>query len=90
MPKVSLKLEIAGRTYPISVLESEQQRVMEAASTLNEAINSLKKQYAVNDLQDLMAMASLQLILKSNQNCQGELQTLESKLENLVKEFSSH
>lgn len=85
-----MKLEIAGRTYPISVLESEQQRVMEAASTLNEAINSLKKQYAVNDLQDLMAMASLQLILKSNQNCQGELQTLESKLENLVKEFSSH
>ncbi|MFM2038275.1 MAG: hypothetical protein RL432_1214 [Bacteroidota bacterium] len=89
MPKVSLKLEIAGRTYPISVLETEQERVLEASKTLNDAINALKKQYAVNDLQDLMAMASLQLILKSNQNHQGELNQLERKLENLEKEFSN-
>lgn len=89
MPKVSLKLEIAGRTYPISVLETEQDRVLEASKTLNDAINALKKQYAVNDLQDLMAMASLQLILKSNQNHQGELNQLERKLENLEKEFSN-
>lgn len=89
MPKVSLKLEIAGRTYPISVLETEQERVLEASKTLNDAINALKKQYAVNDLQDLMAMASLQLILKSNQNHLGELNQLERKLENLEKEFSN-
>lgn len=89
MPKVSLKLEIAGRTYPISVLETEQERVLEASKTLNDAINALKKQYAVNDLQDLMAMASLQLILKSNQNHQGELNQLERKLESLEKEISS-
>jgi len=89
MPKVSLKLEIAGRTYPISVLETEQERVLEASKTLNDAINSLKKQYAVNDLQDLMAMASLQLILKSNQNHQGELNQVERKLESLEKEISN-
>ncbi|MFM7388877.1 MAG: cell division protein ZapA [Bacteroidota bacterium] len=89
MPKVSLKLEIAGRTYPISVLETEQERVLEASKTLNDAINALKKQYAVNDLQDLMAMASLQLILKSNQNHQGELNQLERKLESLEKEISN-
>lgn len=89
MPKISLKLEIAGRTYPISVLETEQERVFEASKTLNDAINSLKKQYAVNDLQDLMAMASLQLILKSEQQHQGELNSLEQQLERLEKEFSS-
>lgn len=88
MPKVSLKLEIAGRTYPISVLETEQDRVLEAAKTLNDAINSLKKQYAVNDLQDLMAMASLQLMLKTNQKHQGELSNLEHQLDRLEKEFS--
>ena len=88
MPKVSLKLEIAGRTYPISVLETEKERVLEASQTLNDAINSLKKQYAVNDLQDLMAMASLQLILKTEQNYVGELEALERKLDGLEKEFS--
>jgi cell division protein ZapA len=89
MPKVSLKLEIAGRTYPISVLETEQERVLEASKILNDAIDALRKQYAVNDLQDLMAMASLQLILKSNQNHQGQLNQLERKLESLEKEISN-
>ena len=89
MPKVSLKLEIAGRTYPISVLETEQEKVYQAANTLNEAINALKKQYAVNDLQDLMAMASLQLILKAEQNHQAVLNSIENNLEALEKSFSS-
>jgi len=89
MPKVSLKLEIAGRTYPISVLETEQEKVYQAANTLNEAINALKKQYAVNDLQDLMAMASLQLILKAEQNHQAVLNAIENNLEALEKSFSS-
>ena len=89
MPKVSLKLEIAGRTYPISVLETEQEKVYQAANTLNEAIKSLKKQYAVNDLQDLMAMASLQLILKAEQNHQAVLNAIENNLEALEKSFSS-
>lgn len=35
MAKVSLKLEIAGRTYPISVLESEKDKVLSAANALN-------------------------------------------------------
>jgi hypothetical protein len=35
-----------------------------------------------------MAMASLQLILKSEQNHVGELEALERKLDGLEKEFS--
>ncbi|NDB34633.1 MAG: cell division protein ZapA [Flavobacteriia bacterium] len=88
MSKVSLKLEIAGRTYPISVLESEQEKVKQAVETLNDAINSLKKQYSVNDLQDLMAMASLQLLIKANQQQSVVLSDVERKLENLEKELS--
>jgi cell division protein ZapA len=88
MSKVSLKLEIAGRTYPISVMESEQEKVKQAVETLNDAIDSLKKQYSVNDLQDLMAMASLQLLIKANQQQSVVLSDLESKLENLEKELS--
>lgn len=88
MSKVSLKLEIAGRTYPISVLDSEQEKVKQAVETLNDAINSLKKQYSVNDLQDLMAMASLQLLIKANQQQSVVLSDVERKLENLEKELS--
>jgi cell division protein ZapA len=89
MPKVSLKLDIAGRIYPISVLETEKDRVLQAVSSLNEAIESLKKQYAVNDLQDLMAMASLQLMMKANQRYANDLALIDQKLDTLEKEIST-
>ncbi|HBW86789.1 MAG TPA: hypothetical protein DEF82_08665 [Crocinitomicaceae bacterium] len=89
MPKVSLKLDIAGRSYPISVLDSEKDRVLRAVSSLNEAIESLKKQYSVNDLQDLMAMASLQLMMKADQRYSSDLALVDQKLYDLEKEISS-
>ena len=46
MSKVSLKISLCGRTYPITVAEQEQTRVLEAAKQINEAIDQLKKRYA--------------------------------------------
>jgi len=89
MSKISLKLEIAGRTYPISILESEQDRVKQAAADLNSAIELLKNQYSVNDLQDLVAMASLQLILKTNQMHKVTLNEIKDNLNSFEKEIST-
>ena len=86
MAKVSLKLEIAGRTYPISVLESEKDKVLSAANALNASIESLKKHYAVNDQQDLLAMASLQYLMKPLNNTPVDYSEIEQKLEDLTTE----
>lgn len=66
MAKVSLKVVVAGRTYPLSVNESEEQRVMNAAEDINKSIQILKDSYAVRDVQDLLAMTALQLATKSD------------------------
>jgi cell division protein ZapA len=86
MAKVSLKLEIAGRTYPISVLESEKDKVLSAANALNASIESLKKHYAVNDQQDLLAMASLQYLMKPLSNTTADYSEIEQKLDDLTAE----
>jgi cell division protein ZapA len=65
MEKVSLKITIAGRTYPINVLDSEKERVLKAAEDINKAIELLGKNYAVKDPLDLLAMSSLQLLTKA-------------------------
>lgn len=88
MAKVSLKLEIAGRTYPISVLETEKDKVLHAANALNASIDSLKKHYAVNDQQDLLAMASLQYLMKPLSNTEPDFSEIEQKLDDLTREFS--
>ncbi|MEN9699393.1 MAG: hypothetical protein RLZZ301_591 [Bacteroidota bacterium] len=65
MSKVALKITIAGRTYPLNVPEAEAATVMNAAADINKAIELLRKNYAVNDNQDLIAMSALQLLAKA-------------------------
>jgi cell division protein ZapA len=76
MSKVSLKITIAGRTYPLNVLESEQGKVLKAAEDINKAIELLSKSYAVKDTQDLLAMSALQLVTKTNAANKTETVTL--------------
>ena len=65
MSKVSLKITIAGRTYPLNVPVSDEVKVTKAAADINKAVEMLRKNYAVNDNQDLIAMSALQLLTKS-------------------------
>jgi cell division protein ZapA (FtsZ GTPase activity inhibitor) len=91
MGKLSLKVVVAGRTYPLTVHESEEQKVLKAAEDINKAIKMLQDNYAVKDLQDLLAMTALQLATKST--TVGTVQTppdyssIERALEALSSEF---
>jgi cell division protein ZapA len=71
MGKVSLKVTIAGRTYPLNIKESEKDGVLAAVSDINRSIENLKNNYAVKDPQDLIAMTALQLVMKSDSNAKS-------------------
>lgn len=90
MAKLSLKVVVAGRTYPLSVNESEEKRVLKAADDINKALKLLKENYAVRDMQDLLAMTALQLASKSDS---GKAPEAESKrveeVEKLLSSLSS-
>ncbi len=68
MGKISLKVTIAGRSYPLNINEKEKEDVLSAVSDINRSIEKLKKNYAVKDPQDLIAMTALQLVMKSDAN----------------------
>lgn len=61
MGKISLKVVVAGRTYPLTVQETEVDKVQRAADDINKAIKQLQENFAVRDMQDLLAMTALQL-----------------------------
>ena len=69
--KVSLNIEVGGRTYPLKINKGEEAGIKKAAEDINRAIDILKKNYAVKDMQDLMAMASLQLLLNPKEDSQN-------------------
>ena len=66
MSKVSIKIVIAGRNYPLTIDEGEEELVRKAVEDINTNVQKLQESYAVKDMQDLLAMTSLQLATRSN------------------------
>lgn len=94
MGKLSLKVVVAGRTYPITVNEGEESKVTKAAEDINKAIKMLQDNYAVKDMQDLLAMTALQLATKptnsgTSSKQEADYSTVEGKLDDLLKEIDS-
>jgi cell division protein ZapA (FtsZ GTPase activity inhibitor) len=95
MAKLSLKVVVAGRTYPLSVSKDEQDKVMKAAEDINKAIKLLQDNYAVKDMQDLLAMTALQLASKSDgkkatdTTNSKELDGIQKKLEDLSNDLDA-
>lgn len=75
MSKVSLKVVVAGRTYPLTVQEAEVEKVQRAADDINKAIKQLQENFAVRDMQDLLAMTALQLSTKNTKAQAGPSNT---------------
>lgn len=58
---MSIKIVIAGRNYPLTINEDEEDLIRGAVNDINTNVNRLQENYAVKDMQDLLAMTSLQL-----------------------------
>ncbi|MBN8697205.1 MAG: cell division protein ZapA [Bacteroidetes bacterium] len=62
MADVSLKIVIAGRTYPLTVKKEDEEAVHQAAKLINEKVKEFEQNYSVRDKQDLIAMSALNLL----------------------------
>jgi len=95
MGKISIKVLVGGRTYPLTVLENEHEKVMKAAEDINKGIELLRQNYGVKDPQDLLAMTALQLVSKGQATAPktevvtppADYSDIELALENLSKEI---
>lgn len=91
MGKLSIKVVLAGRNYPLTINEDEEEKVRQAVNSINTSIKKLQENYAVKDMQDLLAMTALQLATKgvqtttdsssSNEEMQGILERLQNLAE---------
>ena len=65
MSELSIKVTIAGRTYPLTIKRDEEEMIRKAAKSIDEQISRFGANYAVKDKQDLLAMTALQLATRS-------------------------
>jgi cell division protein ZapA len=62
--KLSIRVNVADRYYPLKVERENEERIRKAARMINEKILQYKQKYADKDVQDFLAMASLQYVIK--------------------------
>ena len=65
MSELSIKVSIGGRSYPLTIKRSEEEKIRKAASEIDKNLKELKNNYAVVDTQDLLAMTVLQYATES-------------------------
>jgi cell division protein ZapA (FtsZ GTPase activity inhibitor) len=91
MEEVSIKVTVAGRTYPLTIDKQQEVVIRDAERRLGESVDVFQKSYAVKDKQDLLAMAALQVIAGSlQQTPQVSSEELIKSLESLEKSIDSH
>jgi cell division protein ZapA len=92
---LSIKVNIAGRSFPLTVKPEEEENIRKAAKMVNDNINSLQDNYAVRDKIDLLSMTALLFatqVVESKKNTEpnpeliSALNSLESKIESCLKD----
>ncbi len=56
---LSIKLKLADREYPMQTDSDTESRLRKAAKVINEKVKEYRKQFGVEDRQDLLAMVAL-------------------------------
>ena len=59
--KVKIKVNVAGRIYPLKVTPDEEEFVRKAVDFIDERMNALEKMYAIKDVQDLQALLLIEM-----------------------------
>ncbi len=92
MEERSIRIELAGRAYPLTIHPDEEANIRSAAQEINESIARLKKSYPLTDKQDLLAMAALEVTTRALNANKPQASTLEEgaldELERLLNDLN--
>ncbi len=95
--KLSIRVNIADRYYPLKIESEDEEKIRKAAKLINDKVSQYKTKYADKDIQDFMAMAALQFVIRliemeektEEGNLIEKLQQLNEALDELVNDKKS-
>ena len=63
--KLSIKIKIDGREYPLKVERNDEEKYRKAAKIINDIILQYRQKYSNSSTQDFLAMTAFQFVLKT-------------------------
>jgi cell division protein ZapA (FtsZ GTPase activity inhibitor) len=95
LDKLSIKVKIVDRYYPLTIDVREEEKVRRAAKLINEKVLQYKQRYKQKDVIDFLAMSCLQFATKSVESEQnnditeliGNISKIDEELGNVIKKI---
>jgi len=95
--KLSIRVNVADRYYPLKIERDDEEKIRKAARMINEKVLLYKQRYSDKDIQDFLAMAALQFVIKlieeeeklDNDYLPGALGELAKKIDAVLEEKSN-
>jgi len=88
--KLSIKINIADRYYPLKIDRRDEEKIRLAARQINEKVIQYKQRYSDKDTQDFLAMAALKVVSKSiDAEGKSEIAPVHESISELNKELDS-
>ncbi|MDX2302447.1 MAG: cell division protein ZapA [Microscillaceae bacterium] len=90
--KLSIKIKIADRDYPMHTEQSMESKLRKAGSMINQKLKYFSKHLGVQDKQDLLAMAAFDCmvdLLTLQENTQKSQALLKNKISSIDEMISS-
>ena len=95
--KLSIRVNVADRYYPLKIDRDNEEDIRKAARLINEKVLQYKQKYVDKDIQDFLAMASLQYVIKmlelernsSKEDLSESLRELTSTIDKVLDKRSS-
>jgi len=91
--KLSIKVNVADRYYPLKIDRRDEEKIRRAAKMINDKVLQYKQRYTDKDVQDFLAMAALQFVIKvidsdnrlDDSKIMEELKELNAELDEYIK-----
>ena len=91
MDKLSIKIKISDREYPMRVDPEDEELIRRAGKVINERMKSYQAKFGIDDKQDLLAMVAFDSTvdkMKAENEIVGSDESLIQKVSNLNKLIS--
>ena len=89
--KLSIKVNVADRYYPLKIDRRDEERIRKAARMINEKVLQYRQKYADKDTQDFLAMAALQFVTRIVEYDQKfDVAPLEENIKELNEELEEY
>ena len=87
MEKLSIKVKIADREYPMKVDAKDEENIRKAGKFINERLRSYRERFGIDDKQDLLAMVAFDSTVE-RLKVEGDSHQLDDNIEHKIEKLN--